>query len=616
MRPALALPVKTKKPFGDILTDFLPANEEISTLLLDKDPHKAISSGKLMTKVFFKSLKDHPDHISYSHSFVYQVIHSLWKNQEFTGKLKSLPLLSLQTDLIPLDASLASLAEALGHAFAKLELDECSYQLGNLYTGILPESLRSSNGIYYTPPSLTNRLLDMIEETGIDWETAKVIDPACGGGAFLIPVISRILKRLKKKTSLEKIYHIETHLTGYDIDPFGAWLSQVFVEVVLKDMMNDAGIRIQRIIKVTDTLNIDSDRKFDVVLGNPPYGKTRLNINIREKYKESLFGHANLYGLFTHAAINMVAEGGTIGYLTPTSFLSGEYFKNLRQLLRKRTTPVAMDFVLCRKGVFEDVLQETILSTYIKRNNSDQKIRVNGVHPISNHQAELTSIGTFELPNSLSDPWILARQPGQSKLVYAMSKMKHLLNDWGFKVSTGPLVWNRHKTQLTNKHRDCSYPIIWAESITADGRFAWKTEKKNHAPYLNSKEGDTWLITHQPCILLQRTTAKEQHKRLIAASLPMEFIQKYGGVIVENHLNMILPLTKTTAVDPSVLSAFLNSKVVNDAFRAVSGSVAVSAYELESLPLPHPKMLKRLKELLDKNSSQEAIEIECFNLYS
>ena len=44
------------------------------------------------------------------------------------------------------------------------------------------------------------------------------------------------------------------------------------------------------------------------------------------------------------------------------------------------------------------------------------------------------------------------------------------------------------------------------------------------------------------CILVQRTTAKEQARRLIAAELPSEFVHQHRGVVVENHLQHGLPL--------------------------------------------------------------------------
>ena len=193
--------------------------------------------------------------------------------------------------------------------------------------------------------------------------------------------------------------------------------------------------------------------------------------------------------------------------------------------------------------------------------------------------------------------------------------MPSRLADWGYGVSTGPLVWNRHKSQLTYQPGKNRLPLIWAEAITADGKFIFRAEKKNHAPYFELKSSDQWLVTSKPCVILQRTTAKEQNRRLIATALPIEFLQQHGGVVIENHINMVRPLNDSPAVSSAVLAAFLNSGAADRAFRCVSGSVAVSAYELESLPLPAPKALKELTTLVEVGGSKECIEIACSKLF-
>ena len=153
--------------------------------------------------------------------------------------------------------------------------------------------------------------------------------------------------------------------------------------------------------------------------------------------------------------------------------------------------------------------------------------------------------------------------------------------------------------------------MIWAESVTADGRFLFRANKKNHEPYFKPKTGDEWLITRKPCVLLQRTTAKEQNRRLIAAELPKRFLATHGAVVIENHLNMIRPINGTPHVAPKVLTALLNTEIVDRAFRCLSGSVAVSAYELEALPLPPPETLAPLAELVAEGASREIIEEAC-----
>ncbi len=193
--------------------------------------------------------------------------------------------------------------------------------------------------------------------------------------------------------------------------------------------------------------------------------------------------------------------------------------------------------------------------------------------------------------------------------------MRHRLADWGYSVSTGPLVWNRHKNQLVTRPGGKRFPLIWAEAVTPDGRFVWRADKKNHALYFEARRGDDWLITNGLCVLVQRTTAKEQSRRLIAAALPADFVFRHGAVVIENHLNMVRPTSKKPPISAEVLAAFLNSEAADQAFRCVSGSVAVSAYELEGLPLPAADNMEPVARLVRAGAPRSRIEGACARLY-
>ena len=178
---------------------------------------------------------------------------------------------------------------------------------------------------------------------------------------------------------------------------------------------------------------------------------------------------------------------------------------------------------------------------------------------------------------------------------------------------TGPLVWNRHKAQLREKKSKNCFPLIWAESVTCDGEFKFRANRKNHKPFFEINPGQEWLFTRKPCVLLQRTTSKEQNRRLIAAELSEIFIREHGAVVVENHLNVIQSMTDRPLVPPCILTILLNSEIMDLLFRCISGSVAVSAYEIEALPLPSPESLNKLFDSIGSNHSQEFYNLQLSN---
>src|SRR3546814_1791632 len=91
------------------------------------------------------------------------------------------------------------------------------------------------------------------------------------------------------------------------------------------------------------------------------------------------------------------------------------------------------------------------------------------------------------------------------------------LADWGYSVSTGPLVWNRFKGQLCdNPSGKAVHPLIWAEAVTSDGRFVFRAQKKNHLPYFRLGPGDGWLLVKDPCILVQRSEERRVGKECVS----------------------------------------------------------------------------------------------------
>ena len=512
-----------------------------------------------------------------------------------------------------LDIAVAELAQSVGREAALLPIGEAIYFLTGLYTALLSTRERGAMGAFYTPPALANRLLDMAEEQGVDWTRARVLDPSSGGGAFLLPAAERMVAALAAAEPGFVLRQIGARLQGLELDPYAAGFGQNAIELLLADLTAAASRAAPIVVRVADTLEEPPSARFDLVIGNPPYGRVTLTPEQRRRFARGLYGHANLYGVFTDIAVRWTKKGGTIAYLTPTSFLSGHYYSALRELLAKEAPPAAIDFVHARRGVFEDVLQETLLAAY-RRGGKPGRAQVHYVQVTSEREAQVIHNGTIGLPSPASQPWLAPREPRHSALIATAQTMPIRLADWGYSVSTGPLVWNRFKGQMRDRPSRGAHPLIWAEAVTPDGRFVFRADKRNHSPYFKIERGDAWLLVEEACVLVQRTTAKEQARRLIAAELPAEFIAHHGGVVVENHLNMVRPVARP-AVSPATVAAVLNSQVADQLFRCINGSVAVSAFEMEALPLPSPASMRRVEELVSKGACSAAIEDELTRLY-
>ena len=575
-----------------------------------------IESGSMRARRLASSVKPE-DRLDFARAMVYGVVCAYWEGLQARSDWRlpiRKPPFEYQATPVPSEAS--ALAQSIGTAANLLDPTDASYRIGMIYTGMIPVRLRAELGAYYTPPALCERLLDMATEAGVDWRSARILDPACGGGAFLSPVARRIMKNLGNCSAETVLNHIQNRLYGFELDPFAAWMSQVFLDVTLGELCHGAGTRLRSIVQVHDAMEqTPQGEGFDLVVGNPPYGRISLSTDLRNRFRRSLFGHANLYGVFTDLALRFARPGGVIAFVTPTSFLAGEYFKNLRGLLGREAPPVSIDFVGERKGVFTDVLQETLLATYRRGGNSDEG-KVHFITSGPDGSITTKTAGSFGLPEEPAQPWVMPRSEDQCLLVRQAEQLPYRLADYGYTVSTGPLVWNRHKESLREEPGKGRYPLIWAESVRSYGEFEFRAVKRNHKPYFEPKSNERWVVTDSPCVLSQRTTSKEQNRRLKAAELPISFVEKHGGVVVENHLNIIKPLDGEPKVTPAALSALLNSEVVDRLFRCINGSVAVSAYELKSLPLPSPEDMKAIDQMVNRRTKQKTVERAVERLYS
>jgi adenine-specific DNA-methyltransferase len=169
----------------------------------------------------------------------------------------------------------------------------------------------------------------------------------------------------------------------------------------------------------------------------------------------------------------------------------------------------------------------------------------------------------------------------------------------GWKVSTGPLVWNRRKADLGPKAGRGRLPVLWAADI--DGGVIHRDPVRDSMRYLALRPSDeSSMVLTDPAVLIQRTTAPEQTRRLVSASLTDNILRKWGNrVVVENHVNVVRPVAADPLIDVDTLARLLKTPTIDRVLRCLSGSVAVSAYELEALPLPDAETLTGWTQLED-----------------
>jgi len=145
-----------------------------------------------------------------------------------------------------------------------------------------------------------------------------------------------------------------------------------------------------------------TDALFDVVIGNPPYGRVALTAAQRRYFARGLFVHANLYGLFTDIAMRWTKRPRHC-LRHPAASWAGDT-QALRSLLAAEAPPLAAEFRPRAERRLRRRAQETLLATYRKGGRSTEPMSTTLMLPPIHRRGSLMPVASIVPP----DPAALA----------------------------------------------------------------------------------------------------------------------------------------------------------------------------------------------------------------
>lgn len=541
----------------------------------------------------------------------------LWCKTAFPG---------LSKPSLPYSKSLA--AEAELHAFVtvlnKMSFLDATYWLSSSYAMLTDEDRRKQLAMFFTPVSLTEGLLADLEAQGVDFGEQSFMDPACGGAAFLAPIALRMRTALKIRgyTPLRLLKHIEKHLYGSDLDKTLCALSKHFLCMALHEEIQKTGYTPSFKVYSADSLiNLTSALgTVDVIVCNPPYRKmTAEELKpLHPAYAEVVEAQPNLYTLFIALCVRLLRIGGYAALVTPTSFLSGQYFGRLRKFLLRNTDIEHIGMVSDRQGVFIDVAQETAL-TVLRRRLEKVRSKVKANVSVVSASGQYMSVGKCILPNG-GCAWPIPRSVDDIALLKKAALSRYRLSDYGYRVRIGAYVWNRDKRPKFESLDDArrvrahtAMPLMWSRDIVSGGivRLEDKPAYDGEHRFVDLGNKKHRSVVTSPCVVVQRVTSKDQSRRLVAAAVSPGVFDTYGGFIGENHVVIIEAVRDKPALPPTKLAKLLSAHSIDRYFRCISGATNVSAFELNQLALPAPQALM---EAVVKNRSMDKAVNTAFGL--
>jgi len=168
--------------------------------------------------------------------------------------------------------------------------------LGLLYISLRSLKNRKEKGAYYTPTEVVNSLISNLF-FGKDITTKEIIDPCCGTGNFIL--------QLPEDVKSENVY-------ANDIDDISVKLARI--NYALKYDLSDRDMVLRHITQ-SDFLLDNGEKKYDIILGNPPWGS-------EEPYDD-----------FVERALKNLKENGHLSFVLPESILSVKSHKKIRQFM-------------------------------------------------------------------------------------------------------------------------------------------------------------------------------------------------------------------------------------------------------------------------------------------
>lgn len=254
---------------------------------------------------------------------------------------------------IKLRRGLRKSAGKFQEAFDWSRLD--STVLGVLYESLMePEesaqskqSRRRRYGAFYTPGYIVSFLVrSALDALGPRENSTPpaILDPACGGGAFLIAAFRELRQRFPK---IEPRRIATECIFGIDADEEATRVSRLSV-IVESGLPGNESSHLKKSIKVGDTLRqaVFSGRTFPIVVGNPPYRNLKRGIpeDLKEycqSHYETAKGQWDISAPFVEVALERLLEWeGVCAFILPSPILLAENYQPVRELVL-RNFPIA-----------------------------------------------------------------------------------------------------------------------------------------------------------------------------------------------------------------------------------------------------------------------------------
>lgn len=278
----------------------------------------------------------------------------------------------------------------------------------------IDKSCKQKEGIYFTSQNIINKAISriqnhkketleehiqsMLSHIEDDELKFKILEPSCGSCEFI-----NTLSNLFPKCN---IVGIEKNKT-------------IFNEIQKLNFNNNNVNLIN-----DDFIEYNTTDKYDLIIGNPPFFVIPKN-SIDKTFYDYFTGRPNIFNIFIIKSLRLLNNNGILCFVLPKSFLNCIYYNKTRKHIFNSYKII--DIIPLNDDNFIDTTQETIL--FIIQNIND----------FNNHPFCV-----------IKNDYVIFQESNKINIIKRLYEESTTLDEMGFNVSVGPVVWNQVKPELTD----------------------------------------------------------------------------------------------------------------------------------------------------------------------
>lgn len=484
---------------------------------------------------------------------------------------------------------------------------DCIIERTNKYIDDMPKKERKKYGQFFTSKE-TARFMAQLYNIPDNKSKVSILDAGAGSGILACA----LLERLEKMVSVQTI-----ELTCYENDDNILGLLKENLYTCQANSKKDIHIHIITDNYITSQyLDFNhmlggnlNPKKYDFVIGNPPYMKIPKDAPEATAMPDVCYGAPNLYFIFAAMGLFNLDVNGEMVYIIPRSWTSGAYFKRFRQYFLTEGKLEHIHLFVSRNKVFdkEDVLQETIIIKVKKTNQTPKDVTITS----SQSNSDFVNLTSLTVPYSLvvsgEDYYVyLVTDEKEVSVLERLHRFDKTLPDIGVRMKTGLTVDFRNREILRDDAEDGAIPLFYSQHIK-QGEVQFPIQKE-HEYVVTDQKG--LMQDNRNYLFVKRFTAKEERRRLQCGVYLSKKYPQYKKISTQNKINFVDGLvTEMSECLVYGLYVIFNSTLYDEYYRILNGSTQVNSTEINAMPVPDLESIQEMGRILMK--SKDMSESNC-----